>query len=50
MSFLMKNGSFGTERRNQSLNKSTDPGPGAYTLPPKFADVPRYALTTSFQK
>lgn len=37
---------FGTGPRTERDNKSNEPGPGAYNLPPKFADVPRYAYNS----
>lgn len=38
---------FGTSRRNPLYKTDTSPGPGAYNIPPKFADVPKYAFGSS---
>jgi len=36
---------FGSSKRNRSDQKQVaEPGPGAYNIPPKFADAPKYAL------
>ena len=35
---------FGTDMRNKLNDKSENPGPGTYNIPPKFADVPKYLL------
>jgi len=37
---------FGSSKRDD-LKRSEHPGPGAYTLPPKIADVPKYAMGSS---
>lgn len=48
-SFFLLFISFGTERRGRSLNQSAEPGPGAYDIPPKFANLPKYALASSLK-
>lgn len=41
--------SFGSEKRSKPMNRSVEPGPGAYNIPPKFANLPKYALTGSLK-
>ena len=36
---------FGTGLRPRTAN-SNDPGPGTYLIPPTFADVPKYLIST----
>ena len=36
---------FGTGLRPRTAN-SKDPGPGTYLIPPTFADVPKYLIST----
>jgi len=37
---------FGSSARTERNSKANEPGPGSYNLPPKFADVPRYAYSS----
>merc|ERR1711907_35328 len=37
---------MGTSSRDGFYKPSDEPGPGSYNLPPKFADVPRYAYSS----
>lgn len=37
-------GSFGSGMRGDLGKGGAEPGPGAYNIPPKFADVPKYLL------
>jgi len=32
------------------MGRGEEPGPGTYNLPPKFADVPKYALASTTMK